>query len=777
MAGKEAGYADIVKLFALALKQNRLYTEKHPAAQMAVQGFFAALQRALSLDSTLTLGFMEGRIVVNDHLLDDRKTGVDDLLRESARLHVDGLIFERGVSDEEINSCFRIMAVPPKSLEELGGIKKVFEEKNFQYIRLETARYEKVKEEEEIVKKSEIGKGKGDGEKERGRPISQQVGKIERMEHVVEHCLLGTEREADFNGELLTYELEKKPKGVARQMVRRAENLEALRRIVDCTGRFLEERVAPPLIQEGKDLSPPISRLAKEVKKAVEDPQVPDDFNGAGDELAGMLERSADRVKLELIAKTAQESGGDAKALARIGAKFLRGKEARTRLLIPLREKLMGMGIEEKDIAAAFVAEEKRPARKTRKVDVSPEELEELRRIRDRFKQELSSHVEHETQALNRELSRTRNDKERVDNVIRSLAEGLVVVDNQGRIQLLNPAAEKLLGVKQREGKGVPLGDSLKIDHIVALAKGPLRDEAEGLTKEIEVKSTNEETRRILQASSAVIENEVGKTVGMVSVLSDITKQKKIDEMKSQFVAHVSHELRTPLVAIEQSLALLLGKETGEITTDQERFLSIAQRNITRLSRLVNDLLDVAKIEAGQMRLNVIPFKVSDMVHHVVEMVLGWAGTKQVVVEEKYPDRDVEIEADADRLMQVVTNLVGNALKFTPEAGKITVEVDASRMDMDVSRKPCVAISVQDTGIGIPPEDQQKIFEKFEQGSLPSPQGSMGSTGLGLTIAREIVELHGGKIWVESKQGEGSRFVFIIPRRVRDRAGREQAPK
>ena len=294
------------------------------------------------------------------------------------------------------------------------------------------------------------------------------------------------------------------------------------------------------------------------------------------------------------------------------------------------------------------------------------------------------------------------------------------------------------------------------------------------MAKEIEVRSIDDETRKILQASSAVIEDQEGETVGMVAVLSDITKQKKLDKVKSKFVAHVSHEMRTPLLAIEQSLHILLSKEVEAVSPEQEKFLQIADRNISRLSRLVNDLLDVAKIEAGEMKLKPISFKICDMVHHVVETVRGWAENKKIAIEEKLPVPDVEVEADPDRIIQVVTNLLGNAVKFTPDGGRVTLEIDPNRKEEEVSQEPCVAICVQDTGVGIPLEDQDRIFRKFEQGSLPSPSGGVGSTGLGLTIAKEIVDLHKGKIWVESEPGKGSRFIFAIPKRLKDRATEEQ---
>lgn len=385
-----------------------------------------------------------------------------------------------------------------------------------------------------------------------------------------------------------------------------------------------------------------------------------------------------------------------------------------------------------------------------------------LRRLLERIEEEVSRRADEKVAGVQRELRVVRDEKERVDAIIRNMGEGVVVVDQEGKIQLMNPAAEKLLGMNLMDARGLVLASVLKAEHLLAVAKGPLKDQPDHVTKEIEVKSIDDHTRRILQASTAVIENQAGKTVGMVSVLSDITKQKEIEEMKSAFVAHVSHELRTPLFAIEQSLALLLEKEKERLSANEEQFLSIAHRNIIRLSRLVDDLLDVAKLEAGQMRLRKAPFKIRDLLRHTVETVRGWAGANALAIEERYPQSDFEVEADPDRITQVVTNLLSNALKFTPPGGKIVVELETDYRE-PASSRPWIAISVEDTGIGIAKEDQERIFEKFEQVSLAAPKG-LSSTGLGLTIAKEIVELHGGKIWVESDPGKGSRFTFIIPK-------------
>ena len=793
-AEKATRYAEIVKFFGFVLSQYRLYSDKHPASQLAIRNLVARLEVALSSEPNLTMAFVGGRLIVNDHALDSKKTGVAELLRETHRLRIESLTFDQGTTEDETSSFLKLIATPAKALEEMGGLRKVLEEANLPHIRLGTARIQIVKEEEAVVKKSEIGQGeggdggeggkgegeggKGEGAKKEGAPAKGKGRRIERVEELVDHLIKGAGEKVELTIDLerLAYEVEKKPELVAREVVHRAEDLESLKRIVEDLGKFLQEHLARPMMQEGKDFSPRISRFAREFKKAVEGPDVPNDFKVSVEELVARLEQCADEVKLELITKTFQDSGGDTASLARVVGKFLRGKESRERLLEPLRERISALGIGEKGFEQAFAAlEEKRGPKKSGQVDVPIEELEELRRIRDQFKEELSRRLKEETAVIEREKKRALDEKERVDSIIRSIGEGLVVVDGDGKIQFMNPAAEKLLGLNQSGAKGVPVPELVKGQHTLAMAKGPLRDGADHVTKEIEVKSSDAETQRIVQASTAVIENEDGKTVGMVSVLSDITKQKQLDEAKSKFVSHVSHELRTPLLSIQESLALLLGKEIGEVTPEQEKFLSIAQRNIGRLSRLVNDLLDVAKLEAGKIELRPVSFELKDMVHHVVETVRSWAEGKGVAIDEAYPKESVPMLADPDRLTQVVTNLLGNAIKFTPEGGKISVEVeiDSRQPAPGTAEEPGVAVSVQDSGIGIPKHDQERIFEKFEQVSLASPQG-VSSTGLGLTIAKEIVELHGGKIWVDSNEGQGSRFTFAIPQRLRGAVKAEQ---
>ena len=351
-----------------------------------------------------------------------------------------------------------------------------------------------------------------------------------------------------------------------------------------------------------------------------------------------------------------------------------------------------------------------------------------------------------------KKYNRVLSEKKQTETVIRSIAEGLVVLDAQGKVILMNPAAEKLLGVSRKEIAGKPILENVKEEQLISLVKSaPGKEE-----QEIELVSQHDETKKILRASSAVIENENGQTIGMVSVLTDITKQKELDRMKSNFVSSVSHELRTPLVAMEKSLSLILSRTAGDISETQEQFLTIAERNLKRLTRLINDLLDLSKLEAGRLELKRRPCFIDKIIDESIEALENWAKTKSIAIEKRYQERLPEFNVDSDRIIQVLINLIGNAIKFTPNNGRITIEAGLSKGSSEI------LVSVEDTGIGIPKEHLAKVFDKFYQvGERFSPD--ITGTGIGLSIAKEIVELHGGKIWVESEKGQGAKFIFTLP--------------
>ncbi|HEC69144.1 MAG TPA: PAS domain S-box protein [Candidatus Omnitrophica bacterium] len=383
---------------------------------------------------------------------------------------------------------------------------------------------------------------------------------------------------------------------------------------------------------------------------------------------------------------------------------------------------------------------------------VSKELQEKLAKARGELEQKYQKIIDEKSKTEEIVLKKYKKvlaEKKSTEAIVKSIAEGLVVVDSQGKVIMLNPAAEKLLGVDKKDKLGKSLLEGVKKEQLVSLVKGvPDKEE-----KEIELVSQDDETKKILRASTAVIENEKGQTVGMVSVLSDITKQKELDQLKSQFIANVSHELRTPLVAIDKSISLLLSKAVGSLSKEQEEFLSIARRNLKRLTNLINDLLDMSKLEAKRMALNKRLSSIEEVVREAVSSFQHWADTKSIKLIQEVREGLPQVNIDPDRVLQVLNNLLSNALKFTPEGGEVKV---SSFLEEDALK-----VIVQDTGAGIPQKDLPRVFDKFYQASFRTSE--VTGTGLGLSIAKEIIELHGGKIWVESQEGKGAKFIFILP--------------
>lgn len=381
-----------------------------------------------------------------------------------------------------------------------------------------------------------------------------------------------------------------------------------------------------------------------------------------------------------------------------------------------------------------------------KKIDLSSQE------ISNKYSSIIQEKAQHEEIAWNK-YNKILSEKKQTEAVIRSIAEGLVVVDSAGKVMMMNPAAEKLLGVSQREKSGKTIMEDVKEEQLFSMVKTL---PGKGADKEIEIVSPENETRKILRASSAIIENEDGQTVGMVSVLSDITKQKELDRLKSSFVAGVSHELRTPLVAMEKSITLLLSGTTGALSETQQQFLTIAERNLQRLSRLINDLLDLSKLESGKMEMRRQPASIEQIIDDTILSLENWAKTKSIELKKIIPDLLPQVSVDSDRITQVLINLIGNAIKFTPREGRITIQAVSSKQGNEIE------VSVADNGIGIAKENLGKVFDKFYQVGERTVTDISG-TGIGLSIAKEITQLHGGRIWVESEKGQGAKFIFTLP--------------
>lgn len=229
-----------------------------------------------------------------------------------------------------------------------------------------------------------------------------------------------------------------------------------------------------------------------------------------------------------------------------------------------------------------------------------------------------------------------------------------------------------------------------------------------------------------------------------------------VETIKTEFIATVSHELRTPLTTMKEFAAILLDEIPGKINKEQKEYLSIVKSNIDRLARIIENLLDISQIEAEKMRLTRTWVNIVDLAEDALNVLKSRADTKHLELHTSFPAGIPEVYVDAGKITQVFTSLMENAVKFTPENGKITFAI------MDKGK--ALECSVADTGTGIAPENMGKVFDRFQQFDRTPGPGAQG-TGLGLAITKELLKMHGGKIWVESEPGkEGSKFTLTIPK-------------
>jgi len=335
---------------------------------------------------------------------------------------------------------------------------------------------------------------------------------------------------------------------------------------------------------------------------------------------------------------------------------------------------------------------------------------------------------------------------------IDSLYDPVIITDAAGAVAKLNPAAEELFGT-EAANVGKPVGEIARDSRIPVAVSEALSSQrpvaGEGAASVLPLDVAGAE--RAFRLRTTPMRDEDGRLLGAVTLLEDITHLREIDRLKSEFIATASHELRTPLTSVQMSVHLLLEGAAGTLALKQQELLQACKEDCERLERLMRDLLDLSRIEAGKSAPQLAPVRVSDLVSASTEGLRPQVEAKGLSFVSDVPAQLPFVFADRGQIERVITNLVSNAVRHTDRGGEIRLSA--------VQRQGHVAISVKDTGHGIPPEYLAHIFEKF----VRVPDAPSGDAGLGLAISKRIVEAHGGKIVVQSEIGRGTVFTFTLP--------------
>jgi signal transduction histidine kinase len=357
-------------------------------------------------------------------------------------------------------------------------------------------------------------------------------------------------------------------------------------------------------------------------------------------------------------------------------------------------------------------------------------------------------------------LAQQNLDLERLANVLRavldSTVDGILLSDAEGNVQLANRPIVEMTRELGMRFEGSVIDRLLSVAHRM---KDPdfFRATMEHLRTTTDESTFNEfeeaETGRVFQGWTSVVRDDSGGFIGRIWTMRDVTQQRELDRLKDDLVATVSHELRTPLTSMMGFLQMIREGEAGDLTPDQERFLSIVYRSSERLQRLVGDLLFVARLDASGIQLQLADVRLDDVMHEAVESVSATARSRDLAIVQDVGDVP-PIEADRERLVQLLGNLLSNAVKFTPAGGTVSARA--------YQRDGSVVAEVEDTGIGIPESEQERLFQRFFRSSTASAQAIPG-TGLGLVISKAIAEAHGGRISVRSQPGEGTVFRVQLP--------------
>jgi PAS domain S-box-containing protein len=350
--------------------------------------------------------------------------------------------------------------------------------------------------------------------------------------------------------------------------------------------------------------------------------------------------------------------------------------------------------------------------------------------------------------------------------ILAAVGDGIYGMDLDGKLSFMNPAAAKMLGYTAEELRGKDIHELIHHSH----ADGTKHSKTNcpillGMRRREDVRIRDDvfwrkdgSTVPVEYVASPLMDE--GAIAGMVVAFQDISERRRLEKMKDEFISTVSHELRTPLTSLRASLGLISSGSLDKRPEKQKQMLEVAIGNCDRLVRLVNDILDFDRVERGGMPLNREVLAIGDILRRAADVEHDAALKAQITFRFDTP-AGLMVDVDQERILQVLSELVSNAIKFSPPQTIIKLSAQAAGPNKETGQEE-INVVIEDQGRGIPQEKLDMIFERFQQGDA-SDSRALGGTGLGLAICRRIVQQHGGRIWVESEPGKGSRFLFTVP--------------
>jgi len=356
-------------------------------------------------------------------------------------------------------------------------------------------------------------------------------------------------------------------------------------------------------------------------------------------------------------------------------------------------------------------------------------------------------------------LNKIINEKNKTETILKNIADGVIVTDPDNKVLVVNSIAESWFGLSERDILEQPIEKLIYEQKLFSLID-KIRTEGnhEDTTVEILIKPDNKRKQIVLQAKAAQVIDSKNKLIGIVTIFRDVTKEKEIDRMKTELVSMVAHELRSPLTSIAGFSELLL--DTGTTQLQSKEYAEIILKESNRLGDLINKFLDISRIESGKSQVHKTPIQFGQLIESILEMNMYLAERKRMKLRLNIPDNLSTLWVDREMMGEVIMNLFSNAVKYSPNGKTIVIEVE-DRPEEQIVR-------VIDQGYGISEKSLNKIFDKFYRVTDNEHIQEVNGSGLGLSLVKEIIELHDGAIWVESKLGQGSTFTFSIPKTGQD---------